>query len=282
MAKFLTREELYRMLQRELPEDNVYPDGAPSAYYSTADMDSVADVAATGYVNLSRIEANNFILTADERIDDWVTKTFEKDFDPSTTLEQKRQRVTDKLRKQPTITLWEVLKIVVAYVPEGTFVQIVEPCGEESFWQLGISLLGIDTFLKGTLAQDLVPAVDVSDWCDFIQNPEKSGWRLSEHQLGFNTYLSQYDYVDIAAVQFNAYGYEIRIFGYTLPAQDLENMLTEVLNAEPARSGRIIRQNLNLNDFGLTTIVNNVGQFSGVDCITRDPLSTTGFTGRTL
>jgi hypothetical protein len=279
MATFLTREDLYRMLQRELPPADVYPDGAPSGSFSTAENDSVALVASSAYFNLSRIEANNFILTANERMDDWVAKYFAKSFDPATPLETKRQRVIDKIRKQPTITLWEILKIVVSYLPEGIYGEVKESCGAESFWQLGVSMLGIDTILKGLLVFDLNPAVEVSDWCAFISDPNRIGWRLSECKLGVDTFLSQYKYTDIAQIQFNAYGYEIRIFGYTMPPDDLENMLSDVIEAEPARSGRLVRQNLNLSDFGLTTIVNNADQFSGVDCITRDPSSTTGYTG---
>src|SRR5690606_40939046 len=68
-------------------------------------------------------------------------------------------------------------------------------------------------------------------------------------------------------------GYEIRIFGYTLSAADEEKLRLDVRRNEPARSSFILRQNLDLNDFGLTETVNDVDQFDNVDCITRDSRS---------
>ena len=86
MAKFLSRDEVYRLLQRELPE-GVYPDGAPSSYYSTADIDSVASVASTGYANLQRIYDNYWPQSADEFLSTWEITVFAKNLSASLTLQ---------------------------------------------------------------------------------------------------------------------------------------------------------------------------------------------------
>ena len=276
MAIFLTAQQIYRALQRELPE-GAYPDGSPSGFFSTASIYSKAQLAEAAYSNLNRIYQNYFPQTADEKIDDWVFKAFGSYFDDNVTLEEKRSRVIAKIRKQPSITAWEILTLVAGYVPEGTYVQVYSPCGEDQFWTLGVSLLGINTFLSGLTIADL--GYDPADWCDIVSNLH---WRLGDDGLGLNTTLADPTWQDVSQVQRNAYGYEIRIFGYTLSAEDTEKLRLDVQRNEPARSSFILRQNLDLNDFGLTEIVNDVDQFDNVDCITRDSGSDTGYTGRTL
>lgn len=276
MPQFLTAQQIYRVFQRELPE-GAYPDGSPSGFYSTASIYSKAELAASGYQNLSRIYENFFPQTADEKIDDWVFKAFGYYFPQSITLQEKRDRVIAKLRKQPQINLWEILTIVASYVPEGTYVQIYAPCGDHKFWTLGVSLLGIDTVLAGLTIEDL--DVDPADWCEYVQNLH---WRLGDDALGYNTYLAYPNWPTVAQVQANAYQYEIRIFGYTMPATDVENMRKDVQAAEPARSSFVLNQNLDINDYGLTVVVNDADEESGVDTITRDPSSQTGYTGRSL
>lgn len=277
MAKFLTRDKIYRIIQRELPED-AYPDGAPSGTFSTADSDSTADVVATGYANLERIYANYFPQTADEYIDKWIKKMFiGVSFDTSVSLQDKRDRVIAKIRKQPTITLWEVLKIVAGYVPPGTFVQIAERnCGTDGFWQLGVSKLGRNTTLGyDQTFSDLGIASD--QWCSAVAD---RGWRLGKSKLGVDTTLNKYSYMDIMGPQMRAFSYEIRVFGYEITGTSLQQMLREVGDTEPARSVYVLRQNLNLADFNLNTPVTDVNQFSLVNCITQDSASTTGYSGR--
>ena len=60
-----------------------------------------------------------------------------------------------------------------------------------------------------------------------------------------------------------------------------KNMEKEIQAAQPARAGYILRQNLNLNDFGLTVPVTDVDEFDLVNCITRNALATTGYDGLT-
>jgi len=277
MAIFLDVQKTYRLLQRELPE-GVYPDGSPSGSFSAASVYSKASLIADAYTNLNSIYQNYFPQTATEKIDDWVLKTYKFPFSPSTTLLQKRDRVISKIRKQPTITLWEILTLVVGYLPEGKYVQISEPCGGgDNFWQLGVSLLGINTLLKGLGPADI--GVAFEDWCSKVADLH---WRLGSDLLGEDTELAEIAYVDLAQVQANAYLYEIRIFDYQLPDLDYENLIRELESAEPARSARVILQNLNLATYGLTNNVADVDQFDLINCITRNSSSTTGYDGKTI
>lgn len=278
MPIFLTQQQIYKMLQRELPE-GAYPGGPPSAYFSNSDMDSVANVGASGYQSLQKIYNNYFPQTSTEKIDDWVFKMFGTLFDASVPLQTKRDRVIAKIRSQPTINFWQILTTVVKYLPNGVFAQVYHACGAHQFWQLGVSLLGIDTILGGKQAADIgITDANIQNWCQFVSTLH---WRLGQDGLGDTTFLSYINWVDLADFQATAFQYEIRIFGYQLSPTDLIAMDNEVSAIEPGRSSHIIRQNLNLNTFGLTTIVPNAGQFSGVDCIDNDPLSSTGYTGLT-
>lgn len=281
MAKFLTREQLYRVIQRELPED-VYPDGAPDKFYSTADSDATADVVATGYANLERIYQNYFPQTADEYIDKWIDKMFiGVSFDASVSLQDKRDRVIAKVRKRPTLQLWEILKLLAGYVPPGTYVQAVEyNCGSGlngGMWRLGVSRLGVDTMLGfDNIFEKL--GVDAADWCDIVSN---RGWRLGVSQLGVDTEINEFSYLEIIEPQIRAYGYEIRIFDYAVTGTSFAQMVRAINETEPARSVHQIRQNLALADFGLVNTVSDVDEFSLVNCITQDSTSLTGYSGRT-
>lgn len=275
MPKFLNRQELYRLLQRELPED-VYPDGPATAFYSTADMDSVADVAATAYGNMERIYENQWPQSADEKIDDWVFKVFGYKFDESVTLEEKRSRIIAKIRHQPTIRLWEVLTIVVSYLPEGYYAQVAEfQCGAASGWILGESLLGLSTYLgMGRPFNTL--NVDSSDWCEVIAD----GWRLGFSKLGVDTTLSEFSNQELFNVQAEAFGYMIRIFDTAVTGDSLARMIQDVKAAEPARSFFRIAQNQSLAAYGLVVDVPNVGEFDNITTIAQDSTQTTGYKGK--
>jgi hypothetical protein len=273
MPKFLTREEIYRLFQRELPED-VYIDGPATAGYSTASIDSKAKVLATIYQNLERIYDNYFPQTSDERQEAWEIKVFGEPLDATLTLEERRARVIAKLQKQPTITLWEILTLVAGYVPEGTFVQVVELCGGAGPWKLGVSKLGVDT----ALGIGDITLVTPGDECAGVV---RDGWQLGISQLGVDTALGgSKDWNAIAYAQIQAYAYLIRIFDYEITGDTLSQMITEIKRAEPARSARIISQNEVLESYGLIIPVTNVTQFDLINCITRDPASSTGYSGR--
>lgn len=275
MAQFLTRNQIYRMLQRELPE-GVYADGSPSAFFTTASVDAKAKTLETAYSNLQRIYENQFPQSADERIDDWLVKMFGTTLG-NLTLDEKRAKVIAKIRAQPRINLWEILTLVAGYLPEGKYVQIIEYCNQsQSAWVLDESALGLNTIFDLPIKfADL--GVPSDQWCQFVAGLQ---WRLGEQQLGVNTALAPATlYVDVTNVQKQAFIYEIRIFEMALMGADLQSMEKEVIKAEPARSSHITRQNLLLSDFFLTIPVTDVDEFSKVDCITRDPSSTTGYSG---
>jgi len=275
MAKFLTAQEGFRIIQRELPS-GVYPDGSPSAYFSTADSFATAKTLETMYANLKLIEDNTFPQSAVDRISDWENFVFGYQLSSALALQTRRDLVLAKIRKQPSIALWEILTLLAQYVPEGTYVQVSATCQGVTTWQLGYSFLGYDTYLKGITFDAL--GINSEDWCSVVSNLH---WRLGQDQLGVTTELSEFLYTDIASIQSDAYLYDIRIFGYTISGPELEQLEAELSAAEPARSSHRLTQGLALIDFGLINTVANVDKFSLVNCVTRDVLSTTGYTGLT-
>lgn len=223
MPHFLTRKEIYRLLQRELPQD-VYPDGPPEKYYSTADMDSVADVAASGYANLERIYANYWPQTSDERITDWEITAFGFPLEASLSLAERRDRVVTKLRAKKGITKGDMKDAVQAIIGSDKDVEVVEwNCsgGEFGAWQIGVSLLGYNTYLGNY--NMLVVTGDGA--CDI----DPADYGLTEEQwLGMKK---------------QAYTFEVKIFGYTLSPSERIAIDSALTAAEPARSGHLISDN---------------------------------------
>jgi hypothetical protein len=281
---FLTRSTLYRLIERELPE-GVYADsGTPSAYFTTASVMAKAIVLETIYTNLSRIYDNYWPQFTDERIDDWEIKVFGEVSNAGLTLFQRQTKVLNKIRKKPTLALWEILTLVASYVPEGKFVQVVEwGCpGHDGGgqWILGTSRFDVDTALGWEGQRNMQPTIAAING-DFCAGVVADGWRFNASHLGTQTKLSGMNsWQTISAAQKRAYTYEVRIFDYTLSDADTAKLERDLQQFEPARSAHIIRQNLQLADFGLLFTVMNVDQFSGVNCITVDPSQTTGYSGR--
>jgi hypothetical protein len=275
MAIFLNADQIYRTFQRELPE-GVYPDVEYSKSFSTASVYAKSAVLKDFYDNMKVIYTNMFPQDADEQIDDWVIKAFGSKFPAGTTLTAKRDAVIAKIRSQPNLTNWQILTAMAGFLPEGTYVQVHSDCGFGAGWPLGARMLGKDTRL-GINGIDTIKDVDFSQWCDFLAGLE---WRLGRGHLGVTTHLGGFLFSDINRRQKNAFGYEIRVFA-PITMETKQAMDLEAARIEPARSGHIIRDNLNLIDFGLVNTVNNVGQFDLVDCITRDSTQTTGYKGLT-
>lgn len=116
MPKFLSVTEIYRLLQRELPED-VYADGAPDLYNTAADMCAAASGFHTAYGNLERIYENYFPQYADEKIGDWEVMVFGQLSEGSLTLQERRDRVIAKLRERNRINLWSILVDILNLLP---------------------------------------------------------------------------------------------------------------------------------------------------------------------
>ncbi len=226
MAKFLTREEVYRMLQRELPE-GVYPDGAPSAYYSTADMDSVAQVASTAYENLERIYDNFFPQTADEKLSDWETAVFGKRLPASLSIEERRDRVLTKIRARKGLRKSDIKAEVHAVIGSDKVVDIIEWGDHTGGWMLDWSTLDIGTYLNGQALSDVTPFLfPEGDLCE--GDPSDFGKTEDE-------WLEMRE---------DAYTYEVLIYDYTPTADELADINEKLNVAEPARANRIITSGL--------------------------------------
>lgn len=225
MPRFLTREEVYRLLQRELP-DVAYPDGAPSAFYSTADMDATAGTIATAYDNQERIYANYFPHSADEKINDWEITAFGVLQDASLTLAERQDRVTAKIRSRKGLTKTDMLQTVQSVIGTDKIIEIVEwGCGDGG-WILDVSLLDYSTILNGiALIQATGPML-----CEM--GPEDFG-------------LTQAQWVEM---QTEAYTYEVLIYGYTLTQNEYDEIHAALNVAEPARSNHVITSGLDPAD----------------------------------
>lgn len=221
MPIFLSQADLYRVLQRELPED-VYADGAPSAFFSTADMNAVAKPLATAYENLERIYDNYFPQYADENVGDWEVTVFGFVSDGDLTLQQRRDRVIAKLRNRPGITRDDIFRAVTATIPELAptgFDIIVWGCSLGG-WTLDVSELGYDTYLNGYPRTAAVGP----QLCD-----------LTPGDFG----VTEAQWIEM---QTEAYTYEIRIAELELTEAQLQALDTVLTAAEPARSTHVITQ----------------------------------------
>lgn len=233
MPTFLTQAQLYRVLQRELPED-VYADGAASAFYSTADMASVAKTLETAYSNLYRIYLNYFPQYADEKISDWEVMIFGLVSDASLTLQQRRDRILARLRTRRGITKQDMLDISLEVL--GTDftndIEIAEWNNYTGVWMLGLSQLGIETIL-GSNGNVWGPALCSQDAAD---------WGLTDEEW--------------ADLKEQAYTFQIRIYLHTLTDSQREALETALYYGEPARSNYVITdgltngQRLNPSDLG--------------------------------
>lgn len=276
MPKFLEREEIYDIIQRELPE-SVYPDGAATGFYSTADSDSQAKVIESAYSNLERIYDNYFPGWADEKISDWEITCFGERLSSTLTISEKRALIKAQLRLRPDVSVWSTLTAVLDIVPFGTVVQVFEFCKFDGGWELGESGLGFDTFLDGF---EKIVLDDTSLYC----NPESlfDGWHLGVSELGNTTELGGasgdgLSGLDWGYQQVSAYTSVVRVFGYTLT--NSERSAIEDLRV-PGRSQRFISDDLDIADFDLNTLVTDVEITDNVNCMFKDAGSSTGYSGR--
>lgn len=259
MPKYLSKDELFRLLQRESPED-VYADGAPSAFYTTADNAAVAKTLESAYLNQERIYLNYFPLSADEKIADHEITVFGQVAEASLTLQQRRDRIVAKLRERRDLSLWTKLVALLEYVPEGTVVRIFQwyRTFDEGSWELDVSRLNVDTFLGGEGDSDSDRSIQAFDF-DYCDLPDNDFWQTQRTR---------------------AYGYEVQIFGYAL--SDSERAAIDLLlnRIEAARSQHWILDDLDLTDYGLVYTVTPVDRETLLDNAYKDPMSSTGYSGR--
>jgi hypothetical protein len=226
MPKFLTRQEIYRMLQRESPE-NVYPDGAPSAYYSTADWDATASGIASAYENLETTYDNYWPMYANaSAIAKWEIKAFGELLSGSLSLSEKQDLVKTRIQARKGLTKDDMTLIVKSVIGSDKLVELIEwGCGDGT-WLIGVSELGLNTFLGGYNQS----AYTGEDLCD----KSASDFGLSE------------DYWD--GMREEAYTYEVRIYDYVLTTRERTEIDEQLSIYEPARSQHIITDDLDSAD----------------------------------
>jgi hypothetical protein len=219
VAKFLTTDELYALIQRELPEDAYPHSGNPEDYLSTTESAATARVLATAYENMQSIEANNFPQTADdEGIGKWEERYFGAVQGGPLTIEERRDRVLQKGRERRTMSPNDLRDIVKGVIGSDKTVEIGEwSCGTGS-WMLDVSQLGVQTYLdRGRPGVIGLAGGDLTD--------------ALEH----------------------AYSYTVRIYDYTPTDEELKTIVALLNKAEPSMSIREIRSNLDPADiFGGT------------------------------
>lgn len=227
MPHFLTRDEIYRVLQRELP-DSVYADGAPSGALTTADNYSLAGVVADSYTNLNRIYQNKFPQTADEDINDWEFMVFGALSPASLTLSQRQALLVNYLRTKPKLSVQGMINVVTGAVPETAVsgIDISEWGCYTGGWVLDESELDVTTILNGENLVDVTgPGICGANPADYGKTPAE--WALMQEE---------------------AYTYQVNIYGYTLSADQRATIDALLTKAEPARSTHVIVDGLDPDD----------------------------------
>lgn len=231
MPLYLSRETIYRIIQRELPED-CYPDGAPTGYFSTSDSYATAKVLETAYANLHRIYDNYFPNYANERQADWEYTVFGYQLDSALTLLQRQQLVESKLRSQNTIRQSDLLAAIYTVIDQSIVVELLPWSGKfngirTGAWILGQSPLGYSTFLGGRSA---------------IWGTQKAHTPLD---CSLNAAAAGITQQDVTDIQNTAYTYEVRIFANLTSAQ-LSAIDTALNSAEAARDRHVLINNASI------------------------------------
>lgn len=214
MAKFLLRSELYRLLQRELPED-VYPDGSPSQYYHTADMDAVAGAIASCYSSMSSVYDNLFITTCDEKIGAFETSYF-AETSPGLNLAARKARILSKIRSTEDISYWQILT-TTATILAGVWVEVRPRVGRGS---------PTPAMIKGLAADD----VWAPGWV--------SGQAFPAGVTGFD--ILRTDQTALLNLRKTTYTYDVFIFSAALDDSLLQLLDRTLSLQEPARSRHTI------------------------------------------
>ena len=218
MPTFLEIHDIYRMIQRELP-DSGYPDGSPSAWFSTADSGATAKCISTLYKNMQLVYNNEFPQTANEQIADWEVKVFGAPADSSVPLESRQQRIINQLQWQKTLDKTDILAICAIAVGDLDMDIRFWNGDPNGVWVLGESQLGVTTFLGGSLQFRFG---QFSPLCQ----PNAVALGITQQQL--------------SDMQSNAYTYEVVIYDYTLTASQYATLDKYLTRYEPARSAHVI------------------------------------------
>lgn len=232
MPYFLTQNQVYRILQRELPED-VYPDGQPANFYSTSDMWAIAGVIADAYVNLQDIYLNEFPQYTTDRLADWEIREFGQAQSPTIGTAQRIAALLAKIRSLQGIRVQDMISVAYQVVAPNILVEIQEWGNKTGSWMISYSQLAIETYLAidNMVTHTGANICPCDDGC-----PEPA---------------------DLADMQEMAYTYAVLIYNQgqaQLTAAQLTQLDILLSAAEPARSTHVIIQNLNpANAIGAST-----------------------------
>ncbi len=216
MPTFLTQEQIYRVLQRESPPD-VYPDGSPESFVSTAEMDSVAKTLSSCYTTMERIYDNMFITTADEQLGDWENNILGSTPVGSLTVAQRRANLLAFIRSQDNISYWTILNAVFGFVPAGTFVEMRQRAHKGDY-------------LISRLVGANIDQVWGPDWTS--GDPAPAGVTMADSL--------RTDEAELIALRRRAYIYDVIIWGYELDSEEEARLDALLTSIEPARSTHTI------------------------------------------
>jgi len=210
MAKFLSRSEIFNVIQREMP-DNVFPDGAPASFLSTADNDSVAGCVGTAYASLSSAHADLSLMTTSENIAKWEFSYLGLQYEGEE-LESRRARILAKIRQNEDISLWQIQLVVASFIPD-TWIEIIQrnQLDDET-----------SSMVKGALADTVWGRTWTSG------DPFPSGVTGLE--------IIRTDVEQMRYAQRQAFIYDIFVFtNETISAETLQKLDEALLAQEPAR-----------------------------------------------
>lgn len=226
MPKFLTREEVFEMIGRELPED-VYAEGPATAFFTKADDGALSVVVESAYANLQKIYNNYFPQTSSERLTDWEIKVFGETQSSTLTSAERKSRILAQLQSALTMSIPSLIKIVKGVIGNDKEIEIVEWGCDEGSWFLDESMLDIETILSGSLTLIFGQGMDPCT--------------VTAEMLG----VSQ---EDLDFTKQEAYTYEVRVFQYTMTTDERERLDKQLSIYEPARSGHVIVDGLTEDD----------------------------------
>lgn len=226
MPIFLSAQDVYRVIQRELPPVDVYPDGPATAFFSTADSMATAMVIRDYYGVQKNTYQNNYPISAVDRLPDFENLYLGYVQDSTLTTDQRRARLLSKIRTLRRTTADDMLAVVYTILDPSVQVEIAPwGCGCQG-WVLDVSQLDITTILNE------------------FNGLEKTGPNLCQ--------LDAADYglspAAFARLQAQAYTYSVLIYGYTLSATERAELDSALSSAEPADSQHIILDGLNPSD----------------------------------
>ncbi len=230
MAIFLDAQKNYRTLQRELPE-GVYADGAPSGFFTTASVYAKSVVLESLYTNMEVIYNNMFPQTADEKQLDWERKAFGKTLDPALSLADRQALVLAKLKAKGGLSRDDMKGVVYSVIGADKDIEIASWGCSDGGWIIGDSELDISTILNGARQMDVT------------QFLFPGGDLCSTNHAQFGKTDAEW-----AIMQEGAYTYEVKIFSYTLTAEQRIELDEALSAAEPARSQHVITDGLDPAD----------------------------------